>query len=236
MKSIKLLIFIICIHSSFAQQFDLIISNGTIYNGSGKEPFKADIAIKNQKIIGIGNFSNAKATKTINATGLAVAPGFIDLHTHIESIHKTPDAESHVRQGITLALGGPDGGCPWPFGEYLIDLEKKSLGLNVAFLTGHNTIRENIMNLENRAPTADELEKMKQQVEQAMKEGAFGISTGLKYLPGTFSKVDEVIALSKVASSYGGFYTSHLREEGLGLIDAVAEAILIGKEANIPIV
>lgn len=219
-----------------AQQYDVLIRNGSIYDGSGKNAFKADIAIKNQKIIAIGNLWKATAKKTIEASGLAVAPGFIDLHTHIESIHETPDAESHVRQGVTLALGGPDGGGPWPFGQYLKDLEKKPLGLNVAFLAGHNTIRNNIMNLDNREPTADELDKMKKQVAQAMMEGAFGLSTGLKYLPGTFSKVDEVIALAKVASYYRGFYTSHLREEGLNLIPAVQEAILIGREANIPIV
>lgn len=237
MKSIKILLFILfCFQNIFAQQYDLLIRNGNIYDGSGKKSFLADIAVKGQKIVAIGDLSKASATKTIEAKGLAVSPGFIDLHAHIESIHQTPDAESHVRQGITLTLGGPDGGGPWPFGKYLSELEKKPLGLNTAFLTGHNTIRKNIMQLDNRAPTSDELEQMKKQVAQAMQEGAFGLSTGLKYLPGTFSEVDEVIALSKISSSHGGFYTSHLREEGLGLIDAVQEAILIGREARIPIV
>ncbi len=236
LKNLFFPVFIFVCQLSFAQQYDLIIRHGTIYDGSGKKSFKADIAIKNQKIMAIGELAKATASRIIDAAGLAVAPGFIDLHTHIESIHETSDAESHVRQGITLALGGPDGSCPWPFGKYLDDLSKKPLGLNVAFLTGHNTIRKNVMGLDNRAPTDNELEQMKKQVAKSMQEGAFGISTGLKYLPGTFSKVDEVIALSKVASSYGGFYTSHLREEGLGLLDAVREAILIGREAKIPIV
>ena len=223
-------------NENFAQQYDILIQNGMIYDGLGGKPVNTDVAIKDQKIVAIKKLPKATAKKIIDATGLSVSPGFIDLHTHIEAIHKTPDAESHVRQGITLALGGPDGGGPWPFGKYLADLENKPLGLNVAFLTGHNTIRENVMSLDNRAPTVAELEQMKEQVALAMQEGAFGISTGLKYLPGAFSKVDEVIALSKVASSLGGFYTSHLREEGLGLIPAVQEAILIGREANIPIV
>lgn len=238
MKKTKLFlpVLLFCFYNSLAQQYDLLIRNGSVIDGSGKKSFKADIAINNQKIVAIGNFSAATAKRIIDANGLTVSPGFIDLHTHIESIHQTPDAESHVRQGVTLALGGPDGGGPWPFGTYLDDLSKKPLGLNAAFLTGHNTIRKNIMNLDNRAPTADELEQMKKQVALAMQEGAFGFSTGLKYLPGTFSEMGEVIALSKVASSYGGFYTSHLREEGLGLIDAVQEAILIGREAKIPIV
>ncbi len=238
MKLMKLLlpVVVFCFQNCKAQQFDLVIRNGMIIDGSGKKSFRADIGINNDKIISIGDLSKASAKKIIDANGLAVSPGFIDLHAHIEAVDETPDAESHVRQGVTLALGGPDGGGPWPFGKYLSELEKKPLGMNVAFLTGHNIIRRNIMKLDNRAPTKDELEQMKKQVAMAMQEGAFGFSTGLKYLPGTFSEVSEVIALSKVASSFGGFYTSHLREEGLGLIDAVQEAILIGREANIPIV
>jgi N-acyl-D-amino-acid deacylase len=236
LKKLLTIVFVIVFQIGFAQHYDLIIRNGTIYDGSGKKSFVADIGVNGQKIIAVGNLSKASSKKIINASGLAVSPGFIDLHTHIESILQTPDAESHVRQGITLALGGPDGSCPWPFAKNMEELEKKQLGLNVAYLTGHNTIRKNVMGLENRAPNDKELEEMKKQVAQSMQEGAFGISTGLKYLPGTFSEVSEVVALSKIASQYGGFYTSHLREEGLGLLDAVAEAIYIGREANIPIV
>jgi N-acyl-D-amino-acid deacylase len=220
----------------YCQQYDILIVNGNIYDGNGKTPFKADIGIKGEKIMLLGKAKKATAKKIINAEGLVVSPGFIDLHAHLEPILQTPDAESHVRQGVTLALGGPDGGSLWPFGKTLEEIAQKPLGMNVAFLAGHNTIRSNVMNLDNREPSEAELEEMKNQVAQAMKEGAFGLSTGLKYLPGTFSKVEEVIALSKVASSYKGFYTSHLREEGLGLLDAVKEAILIGKEAKIPVV
>jgi dihydroorotase/N-acyl-D-amino-acid deacylase len=221
---------------SYAQDFDLLIKNGNVYDGSGKSYYQADVAVKNKRIVAIGNLEKKTAKRIIDAKELAVSPGFIDLHSHIESIHETPDAQSHVRQGVTLALGGPDGGSPWPFGKYLAELDKKPLGLNVAHLVGHNRIRKNIMNLDNRAPTAKELVQMQEQVAQAMQEGAFGISTGLKYLPGTFSEISEVIALSKVAAKHGGFYTSHLREEGLGLIPAVQEAIQIGRDASIPIV
>jgi dihydroorotase/N-acyl-D-amino-acid deacylase len=216
--------------------YDVVIIGGLVIDGSDADAFSADIAIVNDRIVKIGHLGQYTADNTIDAEGLIVAPGFIDLHTHLDPIKELPEAQSHIMQGVTTALGGPDGSCPWPFGKYLSELDSMGTGLNVGYLTGHNTIRRNIMNLDNRAPTAEELDAMKMQVRQSMEEGAFGISTGLKYLPGTFSKVDEVIALSAVASELGGFYTSHLREEGLGLLDAVAEAIQIGKEANIPIV
>lgn len=218
------------------ETYDTIILNGTVIDGTGKEARLADIGIIGDQIVKIGNLKSADANRVIDATGLIISPGFIDLHAHIDPLMRLPESESHIRQGITTALGGPDGSSPWPLGKYLDSLETFSLGMNVGYLTGHNTIRRNIIGLENRAPTPNELEQMKSQVSQAMSEGAFGISTGLKYLPGTFSDVGEVIALSKVASSEKGFYTSHLREEGLGLIEAVREAIVIGKEANIPIV
>ena len=216
--------------------YDIILLNGLVYDGTGSNPTKTDVAISADRIVKIGNLQNDKAKKIIDASSMAIAPGFVDLHAHLDPILELSDCESHLRQGVTTALGGPDGGGPWPMGNYLDTLDQIGVGMNVAYLVGHNRIRKNIMNLDNRAPTAEELEQMKFQVAQAMDEGAFGISTGLKYLPGTFSKVDEVIELSKVAADRGGFYTSHLREEGLGLMDAVAEAIVIGRDAKIPIV
>lgn len=218
------------------QSYDTIIRNGTIYDGSGDSPYNADIAINQDKIVKIGNLKGDKGTLEIDASGMAVAPGFIDLHAHLEPLLELPQAESALRQGVTTSLGGPDGSSPWPLGKYLFRADSIGMGMNVAFLTGHNTIRRNVMGMENRPPTPDELRTMEDQVSQAMEEGAFGISTGLKYLPGAFSNVDEVIALSKIASAKGGIYTSHLREEGIGLLEAVAEAIQIGKEASIPIV
>ncbi len=216
--------------------YDIIILNGTIYDGLSETPTQQDIAIRGERIVAIGDLDGKQAERVIDAEGLVVAPGFIDLHTHLDPLLHLPDAESHVRQGVTTALGGPDGSAPYPLKEYLDTLPGLGLGINVAFLAGHNTIRRNIMDLENRAPTAEELEAMKVQVQQAMDEGAFGLSTGLKYLPGAFSEVNEVIELSKVAARNGGIYTSHLREEGLGLIEAVEEAIRISAEAGIPVV
>ncbi|MGB5402622.1 MAG: D-aminoacylase [Robiginitalea sp.] len=218
------------------ETFDILIKNGQILDGSGGEPYQGDVGINGDKIVAIGDLSEAKGKMEIDARGLVVSPGFIDLHTHLDPILELSDCESHVRQGVTTALGGPDGSSPWPFGHYLDSLAQIGVGMNVAYLIGHNTVRRNVMGLDNRAPTAQELSDMKDQIAQAMQEGAFGISTGLKYLPGTFSKVNEVIELSKVASAGGGIYTSHLREEGLGLLESVREAIVISKEADIPVV
>lgn len=224
--------------SAGAQQYDLVLSNATIIDGSGAARFTGAVAITGGKITLVSRtpIPAAQAKRVIDVKGHVVAPGFIDMHAHLEPLLQMPDAESAARQGVTLALGGPDGGGPWPFGSYLDSANKAKLGINVAYLVGHNTIRRTAMGTENRAPTAAELEKMKGMVATAMKEGAFGLSTGLRYIPGTFSNVEEVIALSKVAAASGGIYTSHLREEGLGLIQGVAEALEIGRQAKIPII
>jgi len=219
-----------------SEEFDVLILNGTVYDGSLDDPAMMDVGIRNDEIVAVGSLTNKTASKVIDATGLAVAPGFIDLHAHLEPIFEIPDCESHIRQGVTTSLGGPDGRGPVPFGAYIDSLASVGVGMNVGFLVGHNTVRQRVMNLDNRAPTAEELDQMKILVSQAMDEGAFGISTGLKYLPGNFSKVDEIIALSKEAAIKGGIYTSHLRDEGLEVIASVKEAIAISEEADIPVV
>jgi len=217
--------------------YDIVIRNGTIIDGSGSGEFISDIGIRDGKITDIRRLKNAKAVQTIDATGLVVSPGFIDLHVHIEPIMEFTGAQNHLVQGVTTVLGGPDGTSPWPFGKYLDSLDSYfDLGINVAYLTGHNTIRRKVMGNTDRKPSEEELGRMKEMVRQSMEEGAFGISTGLKYLPGTFSETSEIVELSKVAAGMGGFYTSHLREEGLGLIESVREAIIIARDAGIPVV
>jgi N-acyl-D-amino-acid deacylase len=216
--------------------YDILIRNATVYDGLGNAPGTGDIAIRNGYLTRIAPEIKGRASRIIDASGKAAAPGFIDLHAHIEPLALYPDAKSHVMQGVTTALGGPDGGSPFPLGSYLDSLAAMGIGMNVGYLFGHNTIRNHVMGLINRQPSEDELGKMKALVEQAMQEGAFGLSTGLKYLPGAFAETREVIELSKVAARHGGIYTSHLREEGLGLLEGVAEAIEIGRSAGLPVV
>ena len=218
--------------------YDLIIRGGTIIDGTGQPRFAGDIAIRGDRIVRVSRLRlrGGPETRVIEAAGKVVAPGFIDLHTHLEPLLSLRGAESHVRQGVTLAIGGPDGGGPLPLAGYLDSVERGGVGLNVAYLVGHNSIRERVMGEAARDPTAAELAQMRELVSQGMRDGAFGLSTGLRYIPGYYSKTPEVIELSKVAAAAGGIYTSHLREEGLGLIAGVSEAIEIGRQARIPIV
>ncbi len=223
---------------ALTKPYQFLIRRATVVDGSGKASYLADVAVSDDSIVAISQspLPVDLAEEVIESSGLVVAPGFIDMHAHIDPLERLPAAESMARQGITTALGGPDGSSPWPLGEYLDQAETWPLGINVAYLVGHNRIRSQIMGVSPRPPSATELETMKQMVADAMEAGALGMSTGLKYLPGTFAKTEEIIALSKIAAAHGGIYTSHLREEGLGLIDAVSEAIEIGKQADIPIV
>ncbi|HEX6058949.1 MAG TPA: D-aminoacylase [Gemmatimonadaceae bacterium] len=218
--------------------YDLLIAGGTVVDGTGAPGYRADVAVEDGRIVAVSReaIPHERAARVIDATGLVVAPGFIDLHAHLDPLLRLPGAESAVRQGVTTALGGPDGGGPLPLAPYLDSAAALGLGMNVAFLAGHNTIRERVMGEADRAPSPAELARMQRLVAEAMGEGAWGLSTGLKYIPGAYSTTEEVVALAAVAADSGGIYTSHLREEGLGLVESVAEAIEIGRRARIPVV
>ena len=236
MKYFLKIISLLALFTSCTESYDIVIKNGQVIDGTGTPSQSMDIGITDNEIKFIGRIKTTGEAEVIDASGLVVCPGFVDIHVHLDPILDLSYCESHVRQGATTAIGGPDGGGVWPLGQYLDTLESIGIGMNVGYLIGHNKIRTNVMSLENRAPTNTELDSMKAQVVQAMHEGAFGISTGLKYLPGTFSEIDEVIALSKVAAEKGGIYTSHLRDEGENLFEGVSEAIEIGEKADIPVV
>jgi len=236
-KHICSLIFLLFLVScSTPKHYDLIIKNATIYDGKGGEPYKGSVGVLNNELYLDRINDSDTADKIIEEDGLAIAPGFIDLHAHLEPIEIFPQAESAIRMGCTTALGGPDGSSPIDLKKFLDTLENIGTGINVAYLIGHNSVRSEVMGLENREPTEQELVALNGLIERGMIDGAFGISTGLKYLPGTWAKLDEIISLSRTAAKHGGIYTSHLREEGLGLFDGVQEAIDIAREANIPVV
>jgi dihydroorotase/N-acyl-D-amino-acid deacylase len=220
------------------QQYDILIAGGSVIDGSGSPAKRADVAIRGDRIVTISGtpIPRSEANRVIDATGRTVSPGFIDLHAHLDPLLRLPLAESALRQGVTTALGGPDGGSPLPLAPYLDSVRTVKPGINVAFLIGHNDIRRAVMGMSDKAPTAQQLARMRSLVAEGMHDGAFGLSTGLLYLPGTYSGIDEVVALSQAAADSGGIYTSHLRKEGLGLLDGVAEALEIGRRARIPVV
>ncbi len=217
-------------------EFYLIIANGSIVDGLGHKPYRADVGISRGKIKAIGNLTKRKSVKRIDAAGLLVCPGFIDLHTHADgNILQRPNAHNYIRQGVTTVLGGNCGSSPYPTGRFLKKVERKKIALNFCTLVGHNTIRQKVMGNVDREPTEQEIQKMKKMVRGAMQEGAFGLSSGLKYIPGAFARTGEIIELARIAQRYGGFYATHLRDEGNHVISALQEAIEIGKAAQIPV-
>ena len=222
---------------AMTQAVDLLIVNGTVVDGTNAPGRRADVAIRGDRIVAVApGLPRAGAKRVIDAAGKVVAPGFIDLHAHLEPLLEMPLMESALRQGVTFALGGPDGGSPLPLAPYLDSVRMAAPGINVGYLVGHNDVRRAVLGMQARAPNAGELARMQRLVAEAMGQGAFGLSTGLLYLPGTYSNVEEVIALSQSAADSGGIYTSHLRKEGIGLLDGVAEALEIGRRAKIPVV
>jgi N-acyl-D-amino-acid deacylase len=224
--------------SSAPSTWSVLVRGGTVVDGTGAPGYRADVAWQGDRIVAVSRtpLDPNRAARVVDATGLIVAPGFIDLHAHLEPLLQKPAATSAVTQGVTLALGGPDGSGPFPLAAYADSADRLGLGINVAYLVGHNTVRTRVMGTENRAPTAAELARMVALVGQGMAEGAFGMSTGLRYVPGYYSTTDEVVTLARAAASAGGIYTSHLREEGLGLLEGVAESITIARDAQIPVV
>ena len=221
--------------------FDIVLEGGSVWKGWGSHPAIADVGIRGDRIAAVGDLSGFSAGQRIPVGGLAVVPGFIDIHSHAvrgsrksSGLFKHPDAENYIRQGVTTVIGGPDGGSDLSIAKLLSDFESTPASVNFGTFIGHNTVREAAMGREDRAPTAAELEAMKQWVETGMLDGAYGLSSGLKYIPGAYSETEEVIELAKVAGAYGGIYISHMREEGLDLIKSVQETIRIGEEADLP--
>lgn len=224
---------------TLAEDADLLIRNARVVDGTGSPWFFSDVAISNGKIVAMGSKLNLTADETIEASGRVLAPGFIDVHTHVESsetrdgLQNLPRADNYLLDGVTTIITGNCGGSEIDIPAWSNSLA--GLGINVATLVGHNSVRRAVTGLENRAPTDDEMIEMQSLVEQAMRDGAVGFSTGLLYVPGTYAETDEVISLAKVASRYGGVYASHMREQGAKLHESIGEAVRVGREANMPV-
>jgi len=241
---------------------EALIKNGVLIDGTGNPWFKADVGVSKGKITQIGTLRNVKADTIINARGLVVTPGFIDIHTHSDlALLINPRAESKVRQGVTTEIIGNCGSSAAPVREetlnflkdewapeskavkwnwyslddYLNRLEEQGVSLNVASFVGHGTVRTSVMRVENRSPTDKEMKEMKTLVAQSMKDGAFGLSSGLVYLPGCYAKTHELIELCRVVADYGGLYASHTRGERETIVEALKEAIEIGEKAGVPV-
>lgn len=236
---VQLLSLLVARSMVFAQQaaeYDIVIRGGTVFDGTGAAGYTADVAVTGDRIVRIARegIEPALGRRVIDAQGLIVAPGFIDTHAHVEDLANRPLAESFIRQGVTTVVYAPDGGQPWPLTSAIERLGRSGHAPNTAFLAGHNTIRSRVMGSADREPSAAELERMKQMVAQAMEQGAIGLSTGLRYVPGIYSKTEEVIALARIAAEHGGIYASHIRDEGEGVLESVREVIRIAREARIP--
>jgi N-acyl-D-amino-acid deacylase len=222
-------------------EYDLLIKNGRVIDGSLKSPVKLDIAVKGDTIVKVGPAIRGRAGHIIDARGRHVTPGFIDLHTHVDEgmyFRENRSCLNYLTQGVTSVVVGQCGGSAWPLFEKAADLVKtwtdEGIGPNAALLVGHGDIRRLVLGVENRQPTPDELEKMKALVREAMEQGACGLSTGLIYLPGSFAKTEEIIELVKVVAPYGGIYHSHIRNERERLLEAVREAIEISEKTGVP--
>ena len=221
--------------SSREQAYDLLITNARIVDGSGNPWYRADVAIKDGRITRIGRIDPSQAQKTIDAKGQIVAPGFIDVHTHVESIYSLPAAENFVRMGVTTLVTGNCGGSVTDVGQFLNRIKEQPLAVNLATLIAHGSVRRQAMGSDDRAPTPEEMKKMETLVEQGMKDGAVGLSTGLIYVPGTYAKTDEIIDLARIAARYGGLYATHMRNEGNEVAAAIRESIQIGEQAGLPV-
>jgi N-acyl-D-amino-acid deacylase len=222
--------------SAFGQTESFVIANATIIDGSGSPVYLGSVRVKDGKIVSVGKVKAKKGEEVIDGSGLAVAPGFIDIHNHSESgLLREGTAANQVSQGITTVIVGPDGGSPESIAEYFSKLEGK-IGINVGAFIGHGTIRGMVMKEDyKRTATPDEIAALEKLVATAMEQGAFGLSSGLEYDRGFSATTEELTALSKVAAKYGGIYMTHMRDEEEGVLDAVREAIRIGKEANLPV-
>ena len=215
--------------------YDLVLRNARIVDGTGSPWYRADIGLRDDTIARIAPAITDAATRVIDLGGHVAAPGFIDLHTHaIRGIVQVPTADNYVRQGVTTIMQGPDGGSPVPLKPFLDKLAALQKSLNVGSFLGQGSVRAAVIGLIDRPATAGEIDQMRALVLQGMRDGAFGLSTGLFYVPGIFTPLAEVVELQKVVAPWRGLHTSHMRNEAAGVLDSVKETIAIGEQGGVP--
>jgi N-acyl-D-aspartate/D-glutamate deacylase len=233
----RILLALLLLSGAFDDDADLVLRNATVYDGSGGEGVVRDLAIKGDKILSVGEWKGT-AKATLDAKGLIAAPGFIDLHNHSDTsivADATRDNYNYTSQGCTTIVTGNCGGGVVDVAKYFKELDERGAGTNVVHLMPHGAIRSKVFGSQRRAPTAEELSKMKDLVDKGMKDGAWGMSTGLIYVPGTYARTDEILELARVVNRYGGLYASHIRSEAADLLDAISEAIEIGEKSGCPV-
>jgi N-acyl-D-amino-acid deacylase len=217
-------------------RFDVVIRNGTVVDGSGGLRYSADLGVTGGRIVSIARsgLPPRSGRTELDAKGLVVSPGFIDHHAHISTnIHERPLAENFLFQGITTIVASlHSGDVPWPLAGYMDSLRTAP---NIGFFCGHSWVRKEVLGLANRAPTAAELDRMRDLTDRCMRDGALGLSTGLLYVPANYAKTEEVIELARVAARHGGIYVTHMRDEARGLLASVREAIRIGEQGGLPV-
>ena len=216
-----------------SKQYDLLLVGGTVVDGSGAARSLADVALSGERIVAVGtDLDRTLAERVVDVEGLIVAPGFLDSHAHTGNLAEYPDAENFVRQGITTTfatLHSQD--QPYPLNAAIEDLEST---LNIGFFAGHTWMRRHVLGEDNREATTDEMDAMSKIVAETMQDGALGFSTGLEYVPAFYSTTDEIVELARVAAEYGGVYTTHMRDEGPGLLRSIEETIYVAEEAGLP--
>ncbi len=224
-----------CGLASAQQTYDLLIRDARIVDGAGNPWIRGDVAVRDGKIAAMGRLPRAHAANVIDAAGDIVAPGFIDIHNHSRrSILDVPDSQNFVRQGVTTVVEGNDGSSPVPLEPFFEKVIAAKTTLNYASFIGHGSVRAEVVGNDDRTATPEEMSEMRRLVEQGMRQGAFGLSSGLFYVPGAFAPTEEVVELAQVAARHGGMYISHMRNEADGLLESVAETIRIGEEGGLP--
>ena len=215
--------------------YDLLLKNGRVVDGTGSPWYRGDVAIRGETIVRIAASITEPAARVIDVAGWVIASGFIDIHSHARrGIFQVPTADNDVRMGVTTVIEGPDGGSPVPLAPFLARLDSLPKSINIGAFIGQGSVRSAVIGEVNRTATPDEVQRMRALVEQGMRDGAFGLSSGLFYVPGTFTPTEEVVELAKVVGRMGGIYISHMREEASRVVQSVEETIRIGEAGGLP--